>query len=42
MDELIAQLTALLKGVWKYRWYSIAVAFPILIGGGAVVYTLPN
>jgi polysaccharide chain length determinant protein (PEP-CTERM system associated) len=42
MDELIAQLAALLKGIWKYRWYALAVAFPILIGGGAVVYTLPN
>jgi polysaccharide chain length determinant protein (PEP-CTERM system associated) len=42
MDELIAQLSSILKGVWKYRWYSLAVAWPILIGGGLVVYTLPD
>ncbi|SDH23533.1 XrtA system polysaccharide chain length determinant [Nitrosomonas sp. Nm132] len=42
MDELIAQLLVYIKGTWKYRWVSIAVAWTIAILGWIVVYQLPD
>jgi polysaccharide chain length determinant protein (PEP-CTERM system associated) len=42
MEELINQLLSLLKGIWKYRWYSVAVAWVVLICGGIGVYLLPD
>ena len=42
MEELITQLLSLLKGVWKYRWYSVIIAWIVFLAGGATVYTLPD
>ena len=42
MEELITQLTNILKGVWKYRWQSVAVAWLVAIVGWAVVIRTPN
>lgn len=42
MDELMAQLLVYIKGIWKYRWVAIVVAWIIAIVGWAVVYRLPD
>ena len=42
MEELITLLLTLGKGVWKYRWYSVATAWIIFLAGGIKVYTLPD
>jgi polysaccharide chain length determinant protein (PEP-CTERM system associated) len=42
MDELITQLLSLLKGIWKYRWYSMVVAWLVVVGGWVAVYSLPD
>lgn len=42
MDELIAQLYVYLKGTWKYRWLSMALAWIISIAGWVTVYHLPD
>lgn len=42
MDELITRLLSLGRGVWKYRWYSVIVAWLVLVAGGVAVYTLPD
>jgi polysaccharide chain length determinant protein (PEP-CTERM system associated) len=42
MEELISLLLSYLKGVWKYRWYAITIAWIILLIGGLKVYSLPN
>lgn len=42
MEQLISQVLSAAKGVWKYRWYSIVVAWIVLIAGFGAVYTLPN
>lgn len=42
MEELITQLLSLLKGVWKYRWYSAVIAWIVVLAGGIKVYTLPD
>ena len=42
MEELIGQLIASLKGIWKYRWYAISVMWLVAIIGWIKVATLPD
>ncbi|MGG7054703.1 XrtA system polysaccharide chain length determinant [Nitrosomonas sp. ANs5] len=42
MDELIAQLLVYIKGIWKYRWVSVAVAWFVAILGWLFVYQMPD
>lgn len=42
MEELITRLLSLMKGVWKYRWYSAVIAWVIVLAGGIKVYSLPD
>ncbi|MBK4734270.1 XrtA system polysaccharide chain length determinant [Noviherbaspirillum pedocola] len=42
MEETINQLLFLVKGVWKYRWHAVIVAWVIAIAGWVRVYTLPD
>jgi polysaccharide chain length determinant protein (PEP-CTERM system associated) len=42
MEETINQVLFLLKGVWKYRWHAVIVAWVIAVAGWIRVYTLPD
>jgi polysaccharide chain length determinant protein (PEP-CTERM system associated) len=42
MEQLITQFVSTVKGIWKYRWYSMAVAWLGVIVGFTVVYHLPD
>jgi polysaccharide chain length determinant protein (PEP-CTERM system associated) len=42
MEETINQLLFLVKGVWKYRWHAVIVAWVVAIAGWVRVYTLPD
>ncbi|WP_173052356.1 XrtA system polysaccharide chain length determinant [Candidatus Nitrotoga sp. AM1P] len=42
MEELIALLLSYLKGIWKYRWYAVVIAWIIVLAGGFKIYSLPN
>lgn len=42
MEELIALLLSYLKGIWKYRWYAVVIAWIIVLVGGFKIYSLPN
>ena len=42
MDELIRQLTTILRGMWRRRWFGLAVAWLIGIVGAVVVLSIPN
>lgn len=42
MEQLISQILSTVKGIWKYRWYSMIVAWAVVIVGFVVVYTLPD
>ncbi len=42
MEETINQVLFLLKGVWKYRWHAVIVAWAIALAGWIRVYTLPD
>lgn len=42
MEELIRQVTTLSKGMWRFRWQGLAVAWIAAIVGAAVVMRLPD
>ncbi|WP_334186735.1 XrtA system polysaccharide chain length determinant [Noviherbaspirillum sp.] len=42
MEQLITQVLSAVKGIWKYRWYSLAVSWVAAIAGFAAVYIMPN
>lgn len=42
MEELLTQLTSLLRGIWKYRWHAMVVAWVVVVVGCVTVYSLPN
>lgn len=42
MEELLTQLQALIKGVSKYRWYAMAVAWVVALAGGIAIFKLPD
>lgn len=42
MEELLSQLLSFIKGIWKYRWYAVGIAWVVLAVSWAKIYTLPN
>ncbi|MGK5015351.1 XrtA system polysaccharide chain length determinant [Janthinobacterium sp. 61] len=42
MEQLIQQLLSSLKGIWKYRWHAVLVAWLVAIGSFIRVITLPD
>ena len=42
MADLISQLLSFLKGIWKYRWYAMSMAWAVMLIGGIIVARLPN
>jgi polysaccharide chain length determinant protein (PEP-CTERM system associated) len=42
MEELLAQINAYLRGMWRYRWWGLALAWVVALGGIAFVYQMPD
>ncbi|WP_077034675.1 XrtA system polysaccharide chain length determinant [Pelomonas sp. KK5] len=42
MDSLIAQVVAIARRMWKYRWPGLAVAWIVGVVGAVVVFILPD
>ncbi|HQZ01400.1 MAG TPA: GNVR domain-containing protein [Thauera sp.] len=42
MEELVTQLIGYLRGMWRYRWWGLALAWVVGIVGGVVIYTMPD
>ena len=42
MEELISQLTSILRGMWKFRWTGLIVAWVVGAIGAAVALKLPD
>ncbi len=42
MDEILAQITDILQGIWRFRWIGLLTAWLVCVGGWAVVLMLPN
>ena len=42
MDELLDQITTILRGMWKHRWLGLAAAWLVAITGAVVVLSVPD
>jgi polysaccharide chain length determinant protein (PEP-CTERM system associated) len=42
VHELLTQLLTYARGMWRYRWYALVVAWAVCLAGWAFVYTLPE
>ena len=42
MELLIAQLTTLAKGMWRFRWPALAVAWVVAVVGMVLVFRVPD
>jgi polysaccharide chain length determinant protein (PEP-CTERM system associated) len=42
MQELVNQLVAVLRGMWKYRWLAVAAAWVVAAVGVVVVWRIPD
>ena len=42
MEELVRQIIGYLRGMWRYRWWGLLLAWVIGIGGAVVIYLMPD
>lgn len=42
MEELLTQLYGYLRGMWRFRWWGLAVTWVVGVVGGVVVYSIPD
>jgi len=42
MEELISQVTSVLRGMWKFRWAALAVTWVVALAGAVVVFRIPD
>jgi polysaccharide chain length determinant protein (PEP-CTERM system associated) len=42
MEELFAQLSTIAKGMWRFRWSAVAVAWLVGIVGTIIVFEIPD
>lgn len=42
MKELMDQLMAYIRGIWRYRWYAMILAWALVLAGWLVVAKLPD
>lgn len=42
MEELVSQVIGYLRGMWRFRWWGMALAWIVGVVGGVVIYTMPD
>lgn len=42
MEELLEQLSGMARGMWRFRWHGLAVAWIVAVIGGVVVWRMPD
>ena len=42
MEELIAQIQTIAKGMWRFRWPALAVAWVVAVIGVTIVFRIPD
>ncbi len=42
MEELLAQLSAIARSMWRFRWLSVLVAWLVGIAGAVIAFTIPD
>jgi len=42
MDELVKQVSTILRGMWKYRYLGVVVSWVVALGGAAFIFTMQD
>lgn len=42
MEELVRQIVGYLRGMWRFRWWGLALAWTVGIAGGVAIYMMPD
>lgn len=42
MEELVTQIVGYLRGMWRFRWWGLALAWLIGVAGSVFVYMMPD
>ena len=42
LQQLFAQVVEHVRGMWRYRWWAVGVAWLLAVAGQTVVYSIPN
>jgi len=42
MEELLAQITSIAKGMWRFRWPALGVSWLVAIAGAVIVFKVPD
>lgn len=42
MEELLEQLSGIARGMWRFRWHGLIVAWIVAVIGGVVVWRMPD
>jgi uncharacterized protein involved in exopolysaccharide biosynthesis len=42
MDEMLAQILAYVRGMWRYRWVALVVAWAVAVAGWVYVIQMPD
>jgi polysaccharide chain length determinant protein (PEP-CTERM system associated) len=42
MDELLSQVTAILRNMWRFRWHGMVVAWLVGLAGAVAVFVIPD
>ncbi len=42
MEELIAQISTIAKGMWRFRWPALVVAWIVAVVGSVIVFRIPD
>jgi polysaccharide chain length determinant protein (PEP-CTERM system associated) len=42
MDELVKQVSTILRGMWKYRYLGVAVSWLVALGGATFIFTMQD
>ena len=42
MEELVTQITSYLRGMWRFRWWGMALAWVVGVAAGVVIYQMPD
>ncbi|MCC6070851.1 XrtA system polysaccharide chain length determinant [Massilia sp. GCM10020059] len=42
MEDFISQLLSNVRGIWKYRWHAVAVAWLVAVAGWIKAYSMPD
>ena len=42
MNELLAQITSIARGMWRFRWPGVIVAWVVAAIGTVVIFKIPN